>query len=487
VNRPCQRLATAARSPRFLRLVAAVVATAAPLLVIPVGAQAATVTAPLPPTAVRSDLAYPIDEVLSRDGTAMFVATDDGIERLSTSTWQDEAVIGDESSSFTGISLSPDGSRLYAADSANNDIAVIDAATNAITTTFPVSVSPYDVDVSPDGHSLYVLDGSSGAVLVLDAATGATSRTIATGATQDSADSVTVTPDGRTLYVALSAPDANHSTLEAVDVASGEVREIPAVTGPVADVAVAPDGWTVYASVAGADVVDVVDPVAGAVTEAITDPTFNSVAGLALDADGSTLYVASAGSDGTDGAITRLARPGSYIGWTPHLQGKAHVGVDLWVSPQTQDGVTATLQWYRDGVAIPGATTDELYVSKALTGSVITLAITTHHVGWPARTWTSAPSAPVAMVITTMAPGVRGTFKVGRRVGVVAASVRWSPAPLKLRFTWYAGTRKVQSGRATTLRLTSAMRGRRIRVVVRGSKSGFPSASRHSRWSTTVR
>ncbi|WP_455565223.1 hypothetical protein [Methanosarcina barkeri] len=45
--------------------------------------------------------------------------------------------------------------KIYAANSRNNTIYVIDAATNKVTANVPVGDSPYEVVVTPDGKKRY--------------------------------------------------------------------------------------------------------------------------------------------------------------------------------------------------------------------------------------------------------------------------------------------------------------------------------------------
>jgi YVTN family beta-propeller protein len=66
------------------------------------------------------------------------------------------------------IALSPDGARVYAVNTANNSLAVIDAATNAKITEVPVGIEPSGVAVRPDGLEVWVTNHVSDSVSVVD-------------------------------------------------------------------------------------------------------------------------------------------------------------------------------------------------------------------------------------------------------------------------------------------------------------------------------
>lgn len=71
-----------------------------------------------------------------------------------------------------GISLavSPDGARVFLTDVPDNQISVVDTATNALLGTIPLEGTlPFDLTVSPDGKRVYVADLASNQIEILDA------------------------------------------------------------------------------------------------------------------------------------------------------------------------------------------------------------------------------------------------------------------------------------------------------------------------------
>lgn len=59
----------------------------------------------------------------------------------------------------SGLSLSPDGSRLYVALNMTHQVAVIDTATNTVLQRVPVGIYPYTTVTSANGAKVYVSNG----------------------------------------------------------------------------------------------------------------------------------------------------------------------------------------------------------------------------------------------------------------------------------------------------------------------------------------
>ena len=203
----------------------------------------------------------------------------------------------------SGLSLSPDGSRLYVALNMTHDVAVIDTATNAIVQRIPVGIYPYTTVVSADGSKVYVsnwggrvpgandfTDGmfpvvvdrrtgipTTGTVSVIDAARNSVVKTINVG----------LHPTG----MALSLTDAVVKTLHVGG--SGPGRESLLGSSPNA-VTVSPNGRTLYVANASQNAIAVVD-VDSDGGEAVRGliPTGWYPTAVALDATGDRLFVAS--------------------------------------------------------------------------------------------------------------------------------------------------------------------------------------------------
>ncbi len=80
-----------------------------------------------------------------------------------------------------GVSVSPDGSKVYVANMDAGTVSVINTATNTVTATIPVGTDPYGISVSPDGSKVYVANDGDNTVSVINTATNTVSATITVG------------------------------------------------------------------------------------------------------------------------------------------------------------------------------------------------------------------------------------------------------------------------------------------------------------------
>lgn len=179
-----------------------------------------------------------------------------------------------------GIAVSADGSKIYVAGNLSNRLLELDAATGKVLRTWDVGVAPYDVVLA--GHKAYVSNW---------------------GGRRPEANSV-IGPAGRGTFVRTDARSiASEGSLTVIDLtqdpASVSAREI--VLGPHAcAMALSPNGrWLVVAS-AGCDMLSVLDTRSDEVIDTLT--TRQSPAdlfgaqpdALVFDAQGRTLYCANA-------------------------------------------------------------------------------------------------------------------------------------------------------------------------------------------------
>jgi YVTN family beta-propeller protein len=76
--------------------------------------------------------------------------------------------------------VSPDGRRVYVANSSDATVSVIDAASGTLITLIPVGLNPIGVAVTPDGSSVYVTNNGpiTQTVSVIDTATNSVAQTI---------------------------------------------------------------------------------------------------------------------------------------------------------------------------------------------------------------------------------------------------------------------------------------------------------------------
>ncbi|MEQ1579749.1 MAG: hypothetical protein ABL964_04070 [Steroidobacteraceae bacterium] len=188
------------------------------------------------------------------------------------------------------------GGRLYVSDERGGTVIVVDAASGAIVTKIAVGKRPRGLSLSPDGARLYVaLSGSAIAgpgvdesklpppdrradgIGVIDIAT---SRLVATLESGPDPETFALSPDGKTLYVS----NEDTGRLSAVDTASGKIRASAAVGIEPEGVAVRPDGKVVYVTCEGDSTVHALD--ATTLATLATIPTKPRPRAIAFSQDG---------------------------------------------------------------------------------------------------------------------------------------------------------------------------------------------------------
>ncbi|HEY1309093.1 MAG TPA: bifunctional YncE family protein/alkaline phosphatase family protein [Vicinamibacterales bacterium] len=144
---------------------------------------------------------YPYTTVMSADGTKVYVSNWGG--RVPGPTDTTDGMFPVAVDPRTGIPIS-------------GTVSVISTATNTVMTSIDVGLHPTGMALSPDGSRLYVTNANSDTVSVIDTATDSVAKTIHVGhlgpgrvpILGSSPNAVTVSPDGRTLYVANASENA---------------------------------------------------------------------------------------------------------------------------------------------------------------------------------------------------------------------------------------------------------------------------------------
>jgi YVTN family beta-propeller protein len=96
---------------------------------------------------------------------------------ISTSDWKvrKEIAVGARP---MRISLTPDGTKLFVANSGSNDVTVIEARSGTAMTTIAAGSQPMDVASSPDGRRIYVSNRLAGTVTLIDAGSNTAVKTV---------------------------------------------------------------------------------------------------------------------------------------------------------------------------------------------------------------------------------------------------------------------------------------------------------------------
>jgi YVTN family beta-propeller protein len=141
------------------------------------------------------------------------------------------------------VGILPDGSRAYVANTGSNDVSVVDIRPTSPTyhtviKTIPVGPSPIDIEVSPIGPAVYVLCSGTGTVQVIDARpNNATFDQVTTTVnTGTGSTTIKIKPDGSTMYV------TNSVGFEVVNLSTGAITNTVNLGSPGVSMDVSPDG-----------------------------------------------------------------------------------------------------------------------------------------------------------------------------------------------------------------------------------------------------
>jgi YVTN family beta-propeller protein len=143
--------------------------------------------------------------------------------------------------------------RIIQTNAAGDNVHIIDPATNEVVDVIMGIPIPHGVTSHPDGSALYF---SNEVDHTLDVVPTATLRVSAQIPLTGRPNNISITPDGRKVYVAITGADA---FVDVIDMrAQSNVRSIP-MLGGVHNVFVTPDGKYVVAGMIGARTLTVID------------------------------------------------------------------------------------------------------------------------------------------------------------------------------------------------------------------------------------
>lgn len=141
---------------------------------------------------------------------------------------------------------------------------------------------------------------------------------------------------------------------------------------------------------------------------------------------------------------------------------------------------TFTKRWYRNGVAISGATGTQYELTPADLGATITFKLTAVKAGYTSVTRTT-PGLLIPMAFTkTATPTITyaGTLASGRVLTAHRGS--WSPTPSATTYAWKRDGIAIGGATGATYTLAPADRGHQISVSVTGARSGYVTKTRTS-------
>ena len=133
-----------------------------------------------------------------------------------------------------GVAITPDGSRVYTANSGSNSVGVIDTSTNLLIATVGVRAGAAGIAITPNGARAYVTNNATTTVSVIDTSNNAVIDTITVG---DAPVGIAVRPDGSGAFVANNLGGG----VSVIDTLTNTVTDTIDLVQPVG-VAVTPDG-----------------------------------------------------------------------------------------------------------------------------------------------------------------------------------------------------------------------------------------------------
>ncbi len=175
------------------------------------------------------------------------------------------------------------------------------------------------------------------------------------------------------------------------------------------------------------------------------------------------------------GSLVSLATPA--ITGTPQVGRPLTAGVGSWSVADTAH----TFQWYRDGIAVPGATAATFTPGAGDEGSRMSVAVTASKAGYEPATARSATTAPIkpsvvdpgeAQTVSNLTlPQVSGTPAVGAQL--TATDGTWAPTPGSVGRQWLRDGAVIPGADTATYTVTAADAGHRLAFQVTARSSGY--------------
>lgn len=169
---------------------------------------------------------------------------------------------------------------------------------------------------------------------------------------------------------------------------------------------------------------------------------------------------------------------GTMYGDQPVIVGTVAIGNTLNVGTgYWNPSPSFSLQWYRAGYAIDGATGYSYEVTAADVGKAITVAQTGTAIGYAPLTKLSDPTSavPSGTLSTSTGASVDGTHAVGQTLTAQAGT--WTPTPDSFSYQWRSDGDPISGATSSTYVLGAGDQGHVITVTVTAVKAGYTSAS----------
>lgn len=162
---------------------------------------------------------------------------------------------------------------------------------------------------------------------------------------------------------------------------------------------------------------------------------------------------------------------------TPVVVGEPQVGVPLVASGATWSPTPSVdYQWYSNGVAIPGATSQTYTPQPSDLGATITVTVTATAVGYKTAAATARTSADVIPGLFKVShnPSVVGGAAATVGTVLVASNGTWTPAGT-YTYQWFAGKTPIAGATSDTFTPTPDLLTQKLLVKVTAAAPGYSS------------
>jgi hypothetical protein len=469
------------------------------------------------------------------DRTWYVAGTEFGDETQTATLWsygEDEDTAGDPvdlglggspDANVEGLAVDPTGDAVYALSWRDNGD---DPQTSGLTviadgtqTYVPLRYSAQEIALSPDGETLYLAEGDSVFAVETDRLADIPGYVEdedlpSAWAGESWIRSLAVDPSGSVYagledsVVAFSAPGAPTDLVATPDAMSTTAFSASWDEGKYSwELEEGEDGLTQYAYTVrnGED---------GFVTSGTTYDQVVYVDGLQPGTTYTVEVTASNGLFTSEPAVTQVATFGRYISAPSAVtvQGNLTVGsqLSLATTGSWEAGTSVSYEWYGSNGEMGGAigdgptltlTADHLgmtvtgvatgtkdgaagvTINAQALGTVANAPATTPPTTTPPVT-SPPPAAATPGKLTAPKPKIAGQAKVGKTLAAKAGS--WTSGT-KLTYHWSANGKRIKGADDAKLKLTKALKGKKISVEVTGTKAGYTTVTTKSKQTGKVR
>jgi YVTN family beta-propeller protein len=240
---------------------------------------------------------------VSPDQTRIYIADGSTVEVIDVATNALIATVPGVGPNANAVAIAPNGVFGYTANYNPNlttgSVSVFSTATNSVVASVPVPFAAGNVTVSPDSTLVYAT-GNGSVIAVINAATNVVASTFSIpvpAAGEDANFGPFLVPNGSVGYISQSVASVTPGTVTAISIPSNTtIATIPVGTEPQS-IAITPDGASAYVGNGQSNNVSVINTRGNTVRATIPVGNQNSSSTLAITPDGALTYVTNSGDN----------------------------------------------------------------------------------------------------------------------------------------------------------------------------------------------